>query len=97
MIGSVSQRAGQSKQVMQIASFGCQGRAASHCPIEKQAINKKWNWALSHFQVVVNTFKFKAKLATTAQHYNNVLHFAPKERAEQCKIMMHQHLSEVLH
>lgn len=66
MIGRVSQGAGQSKKVMQIASFSCQGRAASHCPIGKQAINKKWNCALSHFQVVVNTFKFKAKLAATA-------------------------------
>lgn len=41
MIGSIWQRAGQSRQVMQIASSGCQARAASLGPIGKQAINKK--------------------------------------------------------
>lgn len=52
---------------MQIAYFSCQGRATSNCPIGKQAINKKWNWALSHFQVAVNTFRFRTKLTATKE------------------------------
>lgn len=67
MIGTVSQNASQSNHVMQIAYFSCQGRATSNCPIGKQAINKKWYWALSHFQVAVNTFTFRAKLTATVK------------------------------
>lgn len=66
---------------MQIASRSCQGRAAGYCPIRKQAINKPRNWALSHFQVAVNTFKFKAKFAASSGDYRHVLHFNPAARA----------------